>query len=204
MRFIFLAFFLFIAQFTYAQYNDYPNTPTLYGEVFGGFVLESFDEAAPAFGLEANYHKGRFLYSVRYTFIPKLTSRLKDVIAFVGIPEVVQESKTSEFAGLFGPRWIAKNSSYSVSGGVAVSNRLNVLDPSGREVREKETYLGFPFELNIKWFRNRTDPRNPSDDDFHNKKPFGAGIGFKIIGNISKHSYVGAAVVFSLGVHSIH
>ena len=42
LRFLILLFF--VSNFAHAQYNDYPNTPTIYGEAFGGFLLEKFDE----------------------------------------------------------------------------------------------------------------------------------------------------------------
>lgn len=67
-----------------------------------------------------------------------------------------------------------------------------------------ENSIGFPFEVNIKWFKNvkrRYRAYYWLIPLGHKKVAFGRSFGFKLVGNISKTNYFGLAFNFGLGTH---
>ncbi len=65
-------------------------------------------------------------------------------------------------------------------------NTFSIFD-SNATVLYSKTTLGFPYEFNLKFFRNK----GSTDFDF--------GYGLKLFGNFGKYNYVGLGLVLSLG-----
>lgn len=122
----------------------------------------------------------------------------------VGLPIFRERERIVDYGILYGKRWISGGFSVSVSGGISGVNRKHyeVLEESYYEVRQHS--LGFPFEVNVKWFKERKKRFRAYYGLIPigtRKVGFGRSIGLKLVGNISKTNYIGGAISYGFGWH---
>ncbi|RYY05778.1 MAG: hypothetical protein EOP43_08105 [Sphingobacteriaceae bacterium] len=114
----------------------------------------------------------------------------------------LNQDQSQEHAILFGRRYINGERSLSYSLG-ASWNRVDIYNYSSFNVTKRnEIYLGLPFEVAITWFNERKEKANVLGY-FPFGKPFalGGGAGFKILGNLSSHSYIAIGFVIGFGFY---
>lgn len=157
--------------------------PIIYAEVVLGYARTKIGYLEA--GAAVNYQFKKNLLTVRSTII------------FSFNPDQYQEH-----AVLYGRRYIKGERSLSYSLG-ASWNRTDLYDYSTfNTTKKKDVFLGVPFELNIKWFDEKKEKATIlSYFPFGKQIAFGGGAGFKIQGNISKHSYVALGLVIGFGFH---
>lgn len=166
-----------------------PN-PVLYVEGFaGGFLGKVF-----LWGFEPNYQFKNHLISFRYSEIAKVRWEEKPTLFSL----VIIEETMYEYSFLYGRRYI-KKAGYSLSISTGISYNRHIDYSEKTDVH----YAGLPFEVNIKWFKSRKKIFYKAGQAFRSPA-FGAGAGFKLTGNLSKESYVGVGLVFSLGTHKVY
>ncbi|MFH6996105.1 hypothetical protein [Flavobacterium sp. FlaQc-48] len=180
------------------QNNDVETTektnPILYGEIFGGLTgMKHFGFSG---GAELNYQYKKSLFSLRYANVVGYISN--DINPFFPLPTYYKSDDNSEYAVLYGRRWMSERRSFSVSAGISCNNldsKRRIVDEAEETytyIRNYETFYGVPFEANYKWFYKRKK----------SKLVYNAlipSIGVKLLGNISKNSYIGVGVSIGFG-----
>ena len=176
--------------------------PILFTEIYGGVAGGS--SGGFFGGLNLNYQTKNNLYTTRYTGLVNL--KLTPVL-FI-IPAYITYETINEYAFLFGKRHIYDNHSFSYSGGVSIVNRNFLTDyPNNLNLYANQSSFGFPFEVNIKWFKRAKKPYRiyygliPIGK---RKVGFGQSVGFKLVGNISKTYFVGVGLNMGVGWHKIY
>ncbi|MBF4517738.1 hypothetical protein IRZ71_15340 [Flavobacterium sp. ANB] len=168
--------------------------PIIYAELFGGF--SAMDHVGFSGGVELNYQYKKSLFSLRYANATGYISN--EINPFFPFPTYYKSEDNSEYALLYGRRWMSERRSFSVSAGISCNN----LDSKRRFIDEEaetygfnqkyETFYGVPFEASYKWFYKKK----------RSKLIYNAlipSIGAKIFGNISKNSYIGFGLSIGLG-----
>jgi hypothetical protein len=197
----------FFSQENLNEEKKVKENPIIYADLILGPSTEIGGPGTFLIGGELNYQIKKDLFSIRYIENADLKTTW-----FIFIPTFIQRSKNNETALLYGKRFIDDNKSYSFSGGISHNkytnynyeyNSLLADIPSAQLPSTSETYFGFPFEGEIRWF-------NAEKKRFRvfygiipigQKTSFCRSFGFKLVGNLSKRSYVGIGLVFGLGVH---
>jgi hypothetical protein len=101
---------------------------------------------------------------------------------------------------LYGKRYISRGHSLSFSAGIAAVHWVHTVIYKGQYTSTDNWYAGLPFEVNYIWFRAKKR-RSRIYGIFPYGKPtgFGPGIGLKLSGDVSEHSFASFGVVFGLG-----
>ncbi len=195
-------FFLF-STCLLSQTNEEVGNPIIYGEFFIGGAGEFGENSGVALGGTVNYQLHKGLFTFRYSFFNQLEGDAVLVTPFIAVPVIREKANNNEFGLMYGPRWVFGNSSLSLSGGISLNGiKIRYEDIEGNSYRETESFVGFPFEINFKWFKSEKRPYRIFWF-FPVGKPtsFGRGFGFKLFGNISNHSYIGLGLVLGIGAH---
>ncbi len=152
-------------------------------------------------GYSINYQKNRNLFLFRNIY--KVI--LRD---FDNNPDFKGADKRidfyNEYSLLLGKRYIFDN--YSVSFLIGLSQIRADYDLINEPFSKKDKFLGFPFEIGIKFFNNKKAPLLRIGDLISIGKPtgFSSSAGFKIYGNLSKESYIGFGLTVGFGWHKYY
>jgi hypothetical protein len=190
-----LGFMLFIGMNCFAQ--EEKTNPIVYAEIIIGYSNGSSKGVTG--GATFNYQKNKNLFSYRFL---EITENRKDG-SFFGIPNYIKVEEINEHALMYGRRFVDDNTSYSFSAGIAHVDREFLIDDTNGVLKYDNTQsIGFPFELNIKWFNAKKEPfRIYEMIPVGKPTSFANSIGFKFYGNVSKTSFVGLGITFGLGWH---
>ena len=153
-------------------------------------------------GTSANYQWKKSLFTARFTGITKIET---DIIhPLVPFPIFKLKEQYNEPALLYGYRYINNGLSLSASAGISYNHRKKYSSTDNLDL-EHYDYVGMPFELNLKWF-NSTKRRFRILYIIPVSRPtgFSRSIGFKVIGNVSRFSYIGAGLTYGLGYHKLY
>ena len=121
----------------------------------------------------------------------------------VQFPYVASKMGNTEIAILYGKRIIRDFVSYSFSAGLSNNNfQSKYRDENNQIYKYNKVHYGFSYEINIKWFNSKKERyRIYMLVPVGKPTSFGRSIGFKLLGNISNHSYLGFAVTYGFGYH---
>jgi hypothetical protein len=189
-----LGFVLFIGMNCFAQ--EEKTNPIVFGEIIIGYSNGSSKGVTG--GGTLNYQRNNNLFSYRYLELSKIRRQETQFL-----PDYIQIESVREQALLFGKRIVEDNLSYSYSAGIAYVDREFLIDDTNGVLKYNNTQsIGFPFELNIKWFNAKKEPfRIYGMIPVGKPTSFANSIGFKFYGNVSKTSFVGLGITFGLGWH---
>lgn len=204
MKIILLLLITFYSINIHSQEKKEDNLPILFGEVLFGGAGRINGNGGILIGGELNYQYKKDLFSLRYIHNSQVQSDVLFLTPVTPFPILREKQINKETGLLYGKRWIYGSSSLSISGGISLNNYLNNLtDENNRNYRTTENYVGFPFEVNYKWFKSEKKRYRILYGLIPVGKPtsFGRNFGFKLIGNISKNSFIGLGIVAGLGVH---
>ena len=167
-----------------------PSNPILYLEVPVGIAKQA--GRSLLLGTELNYQVQKNLFSIRYLGLFEFKS------FFLFIPLNVKT--TNEYALLFGKRYINQGEAFSFSGGIAI---LNEQGNTNNIQYQTDNYFGVPLEVNYTFFNNEKERYRIIYGLIPIGKPttFGRSIGFKLVGNISKSSFIGFGLNLGFGWH---
>lgn len=178
------------------------SNPIIFAESYGGIGGGSTFNFFGGLGLNYQFSKTD-LFTFRMAAIIG-TSRVYAALSPVVIlPFFAQREVQLEYGLLYGKRWTNGNYSLSVSAGISHFNRLyyeNIQD----EEKLHETYFGVPFEFNVKFFKARKQRFRAYYGLIpigKKKVSFGRSVGFKLTGNIAKHSNLGIGITYGFGWH---
>ncbi len=196
-KIIIFVIFLFATNFSFGQ--DKTN-PIVFSEIFGGFSGGSSEGWTG--GFTVNYQFKDNLITGRYTGL----SHLRYEGSFFIFPVYTQIEQIDEYAIMYGRRHIYEDHSFSYSAGISTVDRNNLVENEGEnDYYKNEFNLGLPFEVNIKWF-NKEKERYRIYCLIPVGKPiaFSRSFGFKLIGNISKTTFIGLGISYGLGWHKTY
>ena len=154
-------------------------------------------------GLGLNYQAKQHLFTIRYVG----TSRIRISIAapIVPIPILKVKNSLEEVALLYGLRFIDGGEGYSFSLGASWNDYYQYFDRRGNVDQKNDTYFGVPFEANMKWFKGKKERfRIYGLIPVGKPTALGGSIGFKLFGNVSRHSYAGIGLSFGIGYHKVY
>ena len=125
------------------------------------------------------------------------------LLSLTGIPFLVENLNSNEISLLYGKRFIKDGHSWSFSGGVSANYALYKRRVDGVNQRASEAFVGFPLEINIKWFKKKKKRFRAWYGIVPIGKPtaFGRSLGFKLYGNLGKLSYIGIGLNYGFGWH---
>lgn len=172
-----------------------PKNPIVFGEVFVGGSYGFL------YGGEINYQIKNSLFTARITGVTVFETG----VAGFFFPIIYLKEQYYEPAFLYGYRYIKGGHSFSISAGLSYNNKL-VYSPRPNVYSERTQYVGFPFEINYKLFKDRKTRYRIFYSLFPVGKPtaFGRGFGLKLIGNVSRYSYFGVGLTLGLGYHKVY
>ena len=156
-----------------------------------------------AVGGSINYQLDHHFFTFRYNYLIKLNTERNPIFLSI-FPIVKTAREENELGILYGYRFI--NDEYSVSFSLGVS--YNFVDYYDRDTEiqiDRQRYAGLPFEINIKGF-NAIKKRYRIYGLIPVTKPtaFANSLGLKLIGNISKRSYIGLGISYGFGYHKVY
>ena len=196
---IIIFFITFFTLNIYAQEEPSVNEPIIFGELilggagkingYGGFLI----------GGEISYQFKNNLISIRYLENTQLKREVLQLSPVTVFPIYNEQDNNKETSFLFGKRWIYNCSSVSISGGVSLNTYVSKIN---KKYTVTDYYLGFPFEINVKWFKPKKKKyRIYMLIPVGRPTSFGRNFGFKMVGNLSKNSFIGLALVYGFGIH---
>jgi hypothetical protein len=195
---VFIFIFFLMSFFQIMSQNDsiQKTNPIIYFEASAGVARLNSDISTNV-NFTGIYQKNKDLLTFRFSESSVINGRL--IIFF---PIVVQETINSEFAFLYGRRWLQDNSSTSLSIGVSYNDFKDEFDLNIDSYSINSNHIGLPFEANIKWFKSRKKRiRIYGLVPVGKPTSLGGAFGFKLSGNISSKSYVSLGLVYSFGFH---
>ncbi len=172
--------------------------PIIFGEIGIGFALAGV--SGPQAGFSFNYQIKHQLITLRYTGV----ADIKIAVLAPIIPIPIDQGHLDEFAVLYGLRSVKEGQSLSFS--LGLSQNTHVIKYNNENYQElyrtNNSYIGLPFEFNIKWFKK-------DKERYHiyylipvgKPTAFGNSFGLKLSGNLSNYSYLAFGIVFGLGYH---
>lgn len=152
-------------------------------------------------GGSVNYQKKDKLFTIRATQL--INTNLSIISPFLPLPYFDTRETIMEYGFLVGKRCIHDNKAWSFSVGIATLERkIKNMDQNNEDYFDTTNRIGFPFQVDINWFNSKKEryklyglipiTKNTS---------LGNSIGFKLIGNISKTSFIGLGLSFGIGYH---
>ena len=204
---IILSTFTAFSQVTKDSIVKKKTNPVIYGDLFFGPSVDK-NSRTIFIGGSLNYQYKKNLFTIRYTENLDLETRW--VFIF---PTFISKSENRETAILFGQRFIDGNQSLSFSAGISY-NQFEVFNYDNENLflsnfskdlisSNYDNFIGFPFEAEIRWFNAKKQRYRIVYALIPIGQPtsFGRSIGFKLLGNISKQSYIGIGLTFGIGYH---
>lgn len=174
--------------------------PIIFGEGYVGFAVAGVSGLQGGFSL--NYQIKKSFVTLRATEIDDV--KLTVLAPIIPIPILVDQGNLHEYAALYGLRSIKEGHSISFSLGISQNTRTVKYNDSNNNFvyQAKSSYVGMPFEFNIKWFKKSKECYRIYYV-FPVGKPtgFGQSFGLKLSGNLSKNSYLAFGLVAGLGYH---
>lgn len=174
----------------------------IFGDLGIGYAKEIKNSGGIIQYGSVNFEKNKNLFTFRYSEFNQLGIKIAPV-SFTSIPFPSSDFKNTEIALLYGKRYIENGFSYSFSGGISTNKyEAYKTDDNNKSYTEKNNHIGFPIEFSIKWFKAEKKPyRIYGIIPVGKPTALGNSIGFKFLGNISKHSYLAIGVDFGIGYH---
>lgn len=194
---------LILFLFVFVNLSAQKSPPIIFGELGIGYgKVFSGDGGIAQYG-SLNYEINKNLITARYMEHTQLDIGVIPISPFTPFPFLTSDGKIYEVGLLYGRRYTDDRFSYSFSGGFSGYNYSTYAeDENGNVYKDVKRYYGFPFEVNVKWFKSKKSPYRIYElIPVGRPSALGNSIGFKLFGTLSKHSYLGVGVVFGIGYH---
>lgn len=176
--------------------------PIIFADIGEGIGNDMTAKGGFQFYTSLNYEKNKNLITARYSQLFEFGFDVVP-IGFLAFPVVTSDVTSKEVALLYGRRYTNNGFSYSFSAGISTNIYEETLkDDAGKRYKVTSNYVGLPLEFSIKWFKREKSPyRIYGLIPVGKPTALGNSIGFKLIGNISQHSYVGLGLDYGIGYH---
>jgi hypothetical protein len=179
------------------------SNPVYFYEIYIGFG----GGRAPGWtaGATVNYQFSRTdLLTARVGAFMGYETKLVMIAPVIGLPIYERTERIVDYGLLYGKRWVRGGVSFSISAGVSYVQHEYLQKIDDDYYKREESFIGTPFELNLKFFKNnkrRLRLYYGIIPVTKKKVSFGRSIGLKLVGNISKASYAGFAISYGFGCH---
>lgn len=186
----------------YACLAQQNSNPTIYVDGILGYA--GGDSKGWTIGGSFNIQSKKDLFSFRILSVNEIDPENDELKALAIIfPFLFTKNTVEEYAVLYGKRFVFDNKSISASLGASTIYRHYKIRRNNNRLHLEENYFGMPFEVSIRWFQSTKQRYRAVYGLVPIGKPtgFGRSIGFKLYGNISKHSFIGLGMTFGLGFH---
>jgi hypothetical protein len=196
-------FVIVLTTISFAAFSQEKTNPIVFLDLNIGYVWGG--SSGFINGTSLNYQVKDNLFTIRTTQL--IDSNLDVLSPYLPLPVFEVKETLMEYGLLYGKRYVYDNKSLSFSAGIALVERQLCSNVEGvsSDFLEKTNSIGFPFEVNIKWFKSDKEKyRIYGIVPVGKATSFGNSFGFKLIGNISKTSYVGIELSFGLGFHKAY
>lgn len=110
--------------------------PIIFGDILLGYA--NTGKSAVTVGLNINYQSKNDLF----TFRTSETTSIDKIEWFLFIPISKVSNTTTEYAALYGKRYIEDGTAYHFSGGIS----YNINEDVNGNIKTRDTFLGFPVE----------------------------------------------------------
>jgi hypothetical protein len=151
--------------------------------------------------LSANYQFRKNLFTARAS---NVTNFDVDIVSpLFPFPLVTVRESTEEYGLLYGRRTAEGNMAFTYSAGIAFNRRqVPVVRNDNSYYYYATNHIGIPFEVSVRWFKSKKKPYHIYSI-IPIGKPTGLGhsFGFKLMGNISTTTFVGAGITWGWGWH---
>lgn len=201
---------LFVCMQTLAQNQEVFDTigkqnPVVFYEFYGGLGGSS-NGSIVFMGGNLNYaFSDTNLITIRATNFRSF-KREDLIVGFLAFPFFVRKENVVEYALLYGKRYVYDGKAISFSAGFSINDRTfyEYFEEQNNYNKIENINLGLPVEFNIKWFKANKKVFRAYYGIIpigKRKVSFGRSVGFKLIGNFSKHTYLGLGFTYGLGWH---
>lgn len=179
--------------------------PIAYIEAILGFGNGSADGLVVGYTL--NYQFEGNLLTFRNSYLASKNKERNRALsnAFI-FPAYVQGNSFTEYAFLYGRRFIFGGSSLSFSGGISTNTAVYRKEFEGERTRSSLNYMAFPYEISFKFFKREKSRYRIIYGLIPVGKPtgFSRSFGIKLFGSMGKESYFGLGLTFGLGWHKVY
>ncbi|MCF6131582.1 hypothetical protein [Flavobacterium wongokense] len=199
-------FILLLLVFNYSNAQDSlksvkPN-PIVFFEGYAGFGGGA--TSGVVYGATLNYQVlENDLFTFRLGGFSGFENKVFSMDPPVPVPVFNKAQHIMDYGLLYGKRWAKNGHSLSISAGISHVHWNHWRNEENNYYTVKDNSLGFPFELNFKWFKK--EKRRLMAYGFipltSRQVSFGGSFGFKLVGNISKTNYFGIAISSGFGWH---
>lgn len=195
LRFI-LVFILGLSTFKSFCQDSIRLNPVIYGD---GVVSAAFGRTnGIGYGISGNYQLKKTMIAVRYNGSADIDLDIVSLI--LPIPAIRRTELHSEIALMAGRSFVNYGHFFSVTAGLSYNQFKVYEDYVYPDYHTK--YVGIPFDLNIKWFKNSKEQyRIYGLIPVGQPTGLGNSLGLKLYGNISKRSYIALGVTGGIGYH---
>jgi hypothetical protein len=170
--------------------------PVLFADLLIGY--SNAGKSAATFGVSVYYQSKNNLF----TFRTSQTVSVDKIEWFYIFPTSIISNTTTEYAVLYGKRYIEDGIGYHFSTGIS----YNTNDAINGERLTSDAFLGVPISVGLNFFKEKKKKFRVLYGLIPVGEPtsFGRSIGFNLYANISKRTYVGLGLTFGLGWHKIY
>jgi hypothetical protein len=195
---IILLFFLSMTLFAINAQEKQDSLHRIQNSILFADILVGYSntgKSALTAGLSIYYQTENNLFSFR-TAQTKSIDKIKWVFV---IPVSVVSNTTTEFAALYGRRYIEDGIGYHFASGIS----YNINQAINGNRKTSEVFFGVPIEVGLHFFNEKKKKFRLLYGLIPIGQPtsFGRSIGFNLYANISKRSYVGLGLTSGLGWH---
>ncbi|MFA9191967.1 hypothetical protein AAGV28_11370 [Flavobacterium sp. FZUC8N2.13] len=190
---------LFFCMAIFETHAQEKTNPIIYFD--GNFGFAGGNSSGFMIGGSLNYQKKENLFTLRTTQFSN--SKLSYVSPFLPIPYLDTKEIITEYGILAGKRYIHTNKAWSFSVGLAsIKREIKKVDENNNYYFDSSHALGFPFQIDINWFKRNKEPyRIYGVIPVTKNTSFGNSVGFKFIGNVSKTTFIGLGISLGIGYH---
>lgn len=173
--------------------------PIIFSDFHFGWAFLGADGLYGGFNINYQYKKN--LFTLRYNAIADLAGR-DPQLRKLQIIAIEDQGHYQEYGMLYGRRYLTNTRGLSFSAGASFNYRVRKYPNAGSsKTITYDYYPGLPFELNVNWFKGRKRRfRIYHIIPVGEPTAFGASIGFKLHGNVSKNPYLALGIVYGLGM----
>lgn len=171
--------------------------PIIFADIYVGYSVGSSNGMTGSASL--NYQRKNDLFTFRFSELSRYKTEFTTVLP---IPIFELRESIDEYALLYGKRYVQENKAYSFSVGAAFVQRKHRVFTADDAFNVQKDAFGVPFEASVKWFKRRRAPyRIYGLIPVGGPVAFGNSFGFKLLGNVSRTTFVGVGITVGVGFH---
>lgn len=200
MKTTFVLGIIFCFNLCFAQDNSDKSNPIVFGDFNFSFATGNTDGLL--LGASFNWQKKHHLATVRYNHIWEFEF---DVVhPLIPVPIEERSTRLNELSLLYGYRKINSGFSFHFSAGPSYNYFIDRFNSDNIDQSFNERFFGVSYEIGFKFYKKRKKGLYPTfyiPVQITSDTGFSRSIGLKLIGSVSRRSYVALALSYGIGFH---